>query len=564
MTQQAKVEFPSYERPNTDVSALMLFLVAFGFVALIMGPAYFMKGTFYRDLLMGREEVFLERLIFQGATVLMFSLSCSNVLLKFLKLRHENKAMKQDLLPPDLNIMDVPSLVKIYENILANQYVKNSVGVARMARVLAMWINTQDFERTSQYAKQENEMDIFVSDSTYKMNRMFIWAMPLLGFVGTVYGVSYGIGGFAEFLKGNVTAEGIKDQIGLITLGLAVAFYCTLLGLCTAGIAAFPGLAAERKEEKVLEEIDQYIEDRLISRMPSVRKTEFPVEHIVAMRQGIESMKVNVKFPAEELAGMMKSISTQQFPVEELAKVMKGLTVQFPTAELTAAIENGMKRLPDPDRYEKVFTQAVASASDAVREKYEEFAKSYENRIEALSDKLSTKLDAVASNFHEGTQKVSEQISGHAEQVGVITEKQAEQFALAQQKYMAEHAAMAQQELTRWEQMISGFQGLANQMAGQLTAAVTSMNEAADHYSQRVDGSAKALVEQISKVVEIGVRIDELLKATQAMEHAFVKIGSSEEFGETLSSLRTHLATSDELVKKITKPRTIVLQEARS
>jgi hypothetical protein len=61
--------------------------------------------------------------------------------------------------------------------------------------------------------------------------------------------------------------------------------FCTLLGLVTAGIAAFPGLAAERKEEGVLEEIDQFVEDRLVSRMPSIRKTEFPVEHIIAMRQ---------------------------------------------------------------------------------------------------------------------------------------------------------------------------------------------------------------------------------------------------------------------------------------
>lgn len=564
MSQQLKVEFPSYERPNTDVSTLMLFLVALGFVALIMGPAYFAKGTFYRDLLMGRNEIFLERVIFQGSTVLMFSLSLSNILLKFFRIRSEAKAMKQDLLPPDLNIVDTPSLIKIYDGIVANPSVKKSVGVARMARVLAMWINTQDFERTGQYAKQENEMDIFVSDSTYKMNKMFIWAMPLLGFVGTVYGVSYGIGGFAEFLKGNVTAEGIKDQIGLITLGLAVAFYCTLLGLCTAGIAAFPGLAAERKEEGILEEIDQYIEDRLISRMPSVRKTEFPVEHIVAMRQGIENMKVSLKFPTEELAQIMKNVTSQQFPMDELAKVMKGLTVQFPTAELSSAIENGFKRMPDPDRYEKVFTHAVSGASDAVREKYEEFARLYEHRIEVLTEKLSSKLDVVAANFSNGSEKVSQEISGHAQQVGIITEKQAEQFALSQQKYMAEHTQRTQQELARWEQMVSGFQGLANQMASQLAGAVTSMNEAADHYSQRVDGSAKALVEQISKVVEIGVRIDELLQATRAMETSFVKLGASEEFGETLSSLRTHLATNDELVKKITKPRTIVLQEARS
>jgi hypothetical protein len=562
--QQLKVEFPSHERPSTDVSALMLFLVAFCFVGLIMGSAFFAKGSFYRDLLMGRNEIFIERLIFQGSTVLMFSLSLSNIFLKFLKIRGESKAMRQELLPPDLNIVDIPGLIKTYETILANPSLKKSVGVTRTARVLAMWINTGDFERTSQYAKQENEMDIFVSDSTYKMNRMFIWAMPLLGFVGTVYGVSYGIGGFAEFLKGQVTAEGIKDQIGLITLGLAVAFYCTLLGLVTAGIAAFPGLAAERKEENILEEIDQYVEDRLVSRMPSVHKTEFPVEHFIAMRQGIENMKVNVKFPTEELAEMMKSVTTQQFPMEELAKVMQSMTVHFPTADLTEAIENGFKRMPDPDRYEKVFAQAVASASDSVREKYQEFAQAYEQRIDQLGDKLSAKLDVVAANFHTGTQLVAQEISGQAEQVGALSGKQVEQFALAQQKYMAEHAEMAQQELGRWEQMVSGFQGLANQMASQLAGAVTSMNEAADHYSQRVDGSAKALVEQISKVVEIGVRIDDLLQATRAMETSFVKLGTSEEFGETLSSLRTHLATSDELVKKITKPRTIVLEEARS
>ncbi len=554
---QAKVEFPSYERPSTDVSALMLILVALLIEGSVLILAYFSKGTFFRDLLMGRHHIEMERIIFQSATMLAFSLSLSNVILKFVKMRGESKAMQQDLLPPDLNIMDIPGLIKIYENILANPAVKKSVGVARIARVLAMWINTQDFERTSQYAKQENEMDIFISDSTYRMNRMFIWAMPLLGFVGTVYGVSYGIGGFAEFLKGTVTAEGIKDQIGLITLGLAVAFYCTLLGLCTAGIASFPGLAAERKEESILEEIDRYIEDRLISRMPSVRKTEFPVEHIIAMRQGIENMKVNVKFPTEELAQIVKNMTAQQFPMEEMTAVLKGISVKFPTEEVSAAIEKGFDRMPNPQEYEKVFSQAVSSASNVVKDKYEEFARTYEHRIEELSVNLSRQLEAVASHFHDGTEKVSQQMSGHAKE-------QAEQFALVQQKYLAEHIQMSEKEIARWEQMLSGFQGITNQMAAQLSAAVGAMNQAADHFSQRVDGSAKALVEQISRVVEIGVRIDELLKATKSMETAFVKIGSAEEFGETLSSLRTHLAASDELVKKITKPKTIVLQEARS
>ena len=54
---QAKVEFPSYERPNTDVSTLMLLLVAVAIEGTILILAYFSKGTFFRDLLMGRHHI---------------------------------------------------------------------------------------------------------------------------------------------------------------------------------------------------------------------------------------------------------------------------------------------------------------------------------------------------------------------------------------------------------------------------------------------------------------------------------------------------------------------------
>ena len=121
--------------------------------------------------------------------------------------------------------------------------------------------------------------DAAASDSSFRRNRLFIWAMPLLGFVGTVYGVAAGISGFAAFLTGsNVKMEAITGQIGTITEGLAVAFMCTLLGLLTAGLAAFPSLMVERKEEEVLGEIDELVEDRLLSRMPSAEAQKaFPV-----------------------------------------------------------------------------------------------------------------------------------------------------------------------------------------------------------------------------------------------------------------------------------------------
>lgn len=67
-----------------------------------------------------------------------------------------------------------------------------------------------------------------------KQRRVGNWMMMVAGlllfagFAMTVWGVSKGIGGFADFLKGEVTSDMIKVQMGHITEGLAQAFYWTL------------------------------------------------------------------------------------------------------------------------------------------------------------------------------------------------------------------------------------------------------------------------------------------------------------------------------------------------
>jgi hypothetical protein len=40
-------------------------------------------------------------------------------------------------------------------------------------------------------------------------------------------------------------------------------------------------------------------------------------------------------------------------------------------------------------------------------------------------------------------------------------------------------------------------------------------------------------------------------------------VGSSDEFRQTLANIRSHLATSDELLKQLSRPRRVVFQEAR-
>lgn len=531
---QLKVEFPPEERATTNVNiwgVLIGATVITGILAALIYPLDRFGTFFIREMFIGYHGVNWERALFQYLTFWMFALSIMTIVLKFKKLNKELAVVHGDWVPQDLNMRDIPALIKVHENLMAHPDLSERMSLMRMARVLSMWINTEDLGRTQAYAKQETEMDIYVSDSSYKANRLYIWAMPLLGFVGTVFGVSAGIGGFAEFLKGEVTSDMIKVQVGKITEGLAVAFYCTLLGLVTAGIAAFPSLGAEKKEEELLAGVDEYVEDRLLSRMPSSSDELLPADDITAMRRGIDRM-------------------SGEKSMDAVVNAIREIKIDFPMDQLSKAIEDGFKRLPNPERYEEVFTRAIGAAHDLVRVKYEEFAKSYEHRVSQLGGDLATKLEGVAERFAVGSEKVSDHLNGQAREIGA-----------AHQGYISALQTAGTTEAQKWQSMAEEFRTLSGQLSQQFQQAVGQMNQASAQYGARVEESSRALAEQMARVVEVGARIDTLLNASRAMETAFVNLGAGREFGETLTTLRTHLTTSDETLKQLAKPRTIVLRE---
>ncbi len=573
-TQRMIVEFPSYSRPTTNISMILLAGIALIIESVILFWAYSMKGTFIRDLFMGRNEINLERIILQGATLFMWSLSISNVILKNIRVSQEKKILRTTLLPENLDILDEGQLVETFNKVKDHPLLKKRLVLTRLVRVLAMWINTRDYERTAECAREESELDVFSADSSYRMNRLFIWAMPLLGFVGTVYGVAYGIGGFADFLKGAVTAEGIKTQVGLITQGLAVAFYCTLLGLCSAGIASFPSLAAERKEEGMLEDLGAYVDDRLISHMPSVKKAEFPVDQIVAIRQGIEN--IHLDLPVDAFAKAMENIKIDlpmdslvralegikfDFPTDKLVAAMEGIKFDFPVETLAKAIEKGLGRLPDPDRYEQVFSTAVARASDLVNDKYTKFAQTYETHVDGVGGALSSQLERVAAAFMTGAEQLARQLEGHTAQMMQLGQGQNQQLAAAHEKYVGAVQQLDQKELARWEKMVADFGQLSVKVAEQFRGAASAMDSATDRYTERVQVSTQELAKQLEAITSVGKDIDKLLNLTASMEKTMSEISDAEEFRETLMSLRNHLNASDQLVKNLSKPRQVVLQE---
>jgi len=71
----------------------------------------------------------------------------------------------------------------------------------------------------------QSQVDADELESSYTMIRTFIWAIPILGFIGTV-----AIGGFASSLQSAEDMATIKSTLGHVVKGLAFAFDTTFPG----------------------------------------------------------------------------------------------------------------------------------------------------------------------------------------------------------------------------------------------------------------------------------------------------------------------------------------------
>lgn len=87
--------------------------------------------------------------------------------------------------------------------------------------------------------------------------RIIVWAIPMLGFLGTVLGITQTLGGL-DFSNGQSAVDSLK-------IGLNVAFDTTAVGLVLSVVAIFLQFPVERAEMELLAAIDARV-GRLVSK----------------------------------------------------------------------------------------------------------------------------------------------------------------------------------------------------------------------------------------------------------------------------------------------------------
>ena len=350
----------------------------------------------------------------------------------------------------DVNMDNDEELVELRKKIHDNKWNLRSILMGRFDKGIELWLASKDVGRMSTWAGTESARDNGMSDLTFTLSRTMIWAIPIFGFIGTVQGLSSAVGGFADFLSGAAELSAIKGAIADVTIGLGVAFDTTFLALVLVMIVQFPLTSIMRDEVTLFSDVDVYLDEHFLSRLPSAGQQAVVIEN------------------------------------------------------LEDSIEAAFRRyIPDPDRYEEVFTDSIEKAGDVVQKQFESFTAKYVEARKTATDNEVKALSEAMEHAHVQAMKLAQEYSHSAD-------------------------------------------GIRDSLQASLEKAAQA---------------AAGVSQQVSTITDLGGQIRELLQVEKAMEKSLSGIAQADNFQKTLAQLREHLQSTDEFCRKISKPRVITFRE---
>jgi len=96
----------------------------------------------------------------------------------------------------------------------------------------------------------------------YGLFRVIVWAIPILGFLGTVIGITTALNG--------VDLQAPDQSMYEVLSGLGLKFDTTALALLLSIILMFLHYAVERAESHLLEQVDRRVRDEMSDRFPMI------------------------------------------------------------------------------------------------------------------------------------------------------------------------------------------------------------------------------------------------------------------------------------------------------
>lgn len=201
--------------------------------------------------------------------VLLTAWSLLILLFKALKLMAQKRALRVRIVPDDpMFILSPHNVEHILEGLF--ERVDRPRDFTLFNRIQLALSNLRNMKRVGDVGDvldSQANTDEAMMESGYTIVRGLVWAVPVLGFIGTVIGLSVAIGEFGGVLSKADNMETLRPALQGVTGGLAVAFETTLQGLLGALVIQLILTFVRRAEEGFLDDCKDYCQRHIVSRL---------------------------------------------------------------------------------------------------------------------------------------------------------------------------------------------------------------------------------------------------------------------------------------------------------
>ena len=313
----------------------------------------------------------------------------------------------------------------------------------------------------------------------YALIRTITWAVPILGFLGTVIGITMAIA--------NITPDKLESSLPEVTAGLAVAFDTTALSLALSMLLVFGTFIVERSEQSTLDDIEDFGVKRVLQLFPKS-----------GIASTVSPLSLAEQKAAEQLLSRSESMITWQMELwqnslESLRERWSG-TMSKQQEYLDQALQTGL-------------TNSLVDHSRQMAEVRSEFLSVFQSASLSIGQQIAEARSALVEQQQQGCEQIAATWQQFRDELTQTRDEHIRQLALLTQAITS--------EVGGWQKQL---QSSTNVMSGQF-----------EELRQQGNVFLK-LTENESELVRLESRLAENLEAVkvvESLEHTLLNLNAA-------------------------------------
>lgn len=265
------------------------------------------------------------------------------------------------------------------------------------------------FDQIMELNREQSALDQEHEAGRFTLSRYILYLLPVIGFIGTVEGISKALANISKVLPMVKDLDGFMNNLTSVTSALQIAFDSTLLALFLSATLMFVQTLMLRRAEDILSRIDRWVVDQaLVPLTASVKTAPEATEADEAQEERWEALLQNVDEIARALGvGLGPQTERLQVAIDRLANGLMGL--DSATQRLADAGSTGqqLQKLTEANLRSGMALERIETSVDSLaqRSRGEAALESVRQSVE----RTTTAVESLNAQFQQSFERSSRQ-----------------------------------------------------------------------------------------------------------------------------------------------------------